>query len=95
VHYKVWKRLATWELMGADDANNPMARYQAMVVAYESLAAKIAERLAEGSPATDAQRMEAERLSNELEVSRHAAWFQAFWVSPIAAAMPNRDTPEP
>jgi hypothetical protein len=81
--------------MGADDANNPMAHYQAMVVAYEALAAKIAERLASGSSATDAQRIEAERLSKELEASRHAAWFQAFWASPTAGVTPARDTPEP
>jgi hypothetical protein len=94
VHYKVWKRLAIWRHMGADDSNNPMARYEAMVVAYEALAAKIAERLASGSAATDAERLEAERLSNELEASRHAAWFQAFWVSPAAGVAPNLDAPE-
>ncbi len=85
--------------MGADDANNPannpMARYEAMVAAYEALAGKIAERLTDGSAPTDAQRVEAERLSRELEASRHAAWFQAFWTTPPAAAAPELDTPEP
>lgn len=80
--------------MGADDTNNPMARYEAMVAAYDALAAKIAERLTDGTAPTDAQRLEAEELGKELEASRHAAWFQAFWTSPPAAATRDLDTPE-
>jgi hypothetical protein len=46
MHIKVWKRFASWGLVGVGDADDRMARYEAMVAAYEALSATIADRLA-------------------------------------------------
>lgn len=70
--------------MDARDSNDPLARYEAMVAAYEALASEIAERVSRGSAASAQQAHELDRLRKELEACRHAAWFKAFWELPPA-----------
>jgi hypothetical protein len=45
MHLKVWKRFASWGLVGVGDAEARMARYETMVAAYETLSATVAGRL--------------------------------------------------
>jgi hypothetical protein len=88
VHLKVWKRIELWKVMDADD---PLARCRALVASDEASPESLARQLPAGSAATDLQRQEAERLRNEIEASRHAAWFQALSASSAARCAPNVD----
>jgi hypothetical protein len=88
VHLKVWKRIELWKIMDADD---PLARCRAMVAADDASSAALARELPAGSAATDARSQETERLRNEIEASRHAAWFQALWTDSVARFTPNVD----
>jgi hypothetical protein len=62
-----------------DDASNAIARYEALVEAYEVVARNIADALTGGRGPTDAETLAAEELRRRLDESRREAWFQAFW----------------